>query len=74
MKINIHFWPYLAQLFLEWELLHTKFVEKIKTHFVFGTFFFPKILLFVIQYGKIFWRAGEVTDENMVQAHVTLGN
>jgi hypothetical protein len=35
MKTNIHFFlSYLAQFFLEWEMLHTKVVEKTKTHFV----------------------------------------
>jgi len=24
MKTNIHFWSYLAQFFLEWEMFHTK--------------------------------------------------
>ena len=42
MKTDTHFWPYLAQLFLEWEMLHTKIVEKIKTLFMFGTFFFSE--------------------------------
>jgi len=28
-----------AELFLEWEMFQTKFVEEIKTHFVFDIFF-----------------------------------
>jgi hypothetical protein len=41
MKTNIHFSPYLAQFFLEWKMLQTKFVEKIKTHILCSvTFFF----------------------------------
>jgi len=35
MQINTHFWSYLAQFLLEWEMFQTKVVEKIKTHFVF---------------------------------------
>jgi len=31
MKTNIHFWLYLAELFLEWEMFQTKLAEKIKT-------------------------------------------
>jgi hypothetical protein len=42
MKTNIHFWSYLSKLFLEWEVFRTKFVEKVKTHFVFNKFFFRK--------------------------------
>jgi len=40
MKPNIHFWSYLAQFSLEWEMFQTKDVEKIKTHFVFNNFFY----------------------------------
>jgi len=32
MKTNIHFWSYITQLFLEWNMLQTKVVEKIKIH------------------------------------------
>jgi len=34
LKTNIHFWSYLAQLFLEWEMLQTNVIlaENIKTH------------------------------------------
>ena len=39
MKTNIHFVSYLFQFFLEREMFQTKFVEKIKTHFVFSNFF-----------------------------------
>ena len=41
MKTNIHFWPYLAEFFLEWEMFETKILEKIKTHILcVVTFFF----------------------------------
>jgi hypothetical protein len=40
MKSNIHVWSYLAHFFLEWEMLQTEVVETIKTHFMFGIFFF----------------------------------
>ena len=32
LKTARHFWPYLAQFFLEWENFQTNIVEKIKTH------------------------------------------
>ena len=32
MKTNIRFWSYLTQFLLEWEVLQTKVVEKIKTN------------------------------------------
>ena len=41
-KTNIHLSLYLAQFFLEWEMLQTKVVEKIKTRILCSiTFFFP---------------------------------
>ena len=30
IKINIHFWSFLAQFFLDWEIFWTKVVDKIK--------------------------------------------
>ena len=33
MKAYTHLWQYIAEIFLEWEMLHTKFVEKIKIQF-----------------------------------------
>jgi hypothetical protein len=42
MKTNIHFWSYLAQFFLEWEIFQTKFVEKIKTHILCSVNFFSE--------------------------------
>ena len=35
MKANIHFWSYLIQFFLEWEMFQTNIVEKIKTHILY---------------------------------------
>jgi len=36
------FLSHLAQFFLEWDVFQTKFVEKIKTNFVFNNLFFRK--------------------------------
>jgi len=42
----VHLW-YLAEFFLEWEMLQTKFAEKIKkTYFMFINFSPPKIVPF----------------------------
>jgi hypothetical protein len=35
MKTSIHFWSYVAQFFLEWEMFHTNVIEKVKTPFMF---------------------------------------
>jgi hypothetical protein len=42
MKTSLHFWSYLAHLFLKWEMFHAKSVEKIKTHNWFSVTFFRK--------------------------------
>jgi hypothetical protein len=39
METNIHFWPYLTQFFLEWEMFERDFVQKIKTLFTFSNCF-----------------------------------
>ena len=36
MKTNIHFWSYLAQFFLEWEMFQTEVVEKAQTHVLYS--------------------------------------
>ena len=35
MTTYVHFGSHLAQFFLEWEKIQTKFVEKTNTHFYF---------------------------------------
>ena len=39
MNTNIYCWSYHAQFFLEWETVHIKIVEKIKTHILYATKF-----------------------------------
>jgi hypothetical protein len=39
MNTYIHLWYYLAQFVWEWEIFQSKFVEKIKTHFMFHNAF-----------------------------------
>ena len=34
-----HFWWHLAEFFVEWEMFHTIFVEKIQTHAFFSIIF-----------------------------------
>ena len=34
MNTNIHFWSYLVHFLLEWKMLKTKFVGRIKTYFM----------------------------------------
>ena len=50
LKTNIHFWSYLVQFFLEWEMFQTQVVGEIKTHIVCSVTFFPKIMPFMIWY------------------------
>jgi hypothetical protein len=74
MKTTRHFWSYLAQFFLEWEMLQTKVVEEIKTHFLCSvTFFPPKSAVYEIMVEK-YCRVGQATDDNMVHLLYMLDN
>ena len=42
MKTTWHFWSYLSQFFIEWEMFRTEFVEEIKTHILCSITFFQK--------------------------------
>jgi hypothetical protein len=66
IKTNIHFWKYTAQFFLEWKMLQTKAVEKIKTHILRSITFFRKSRRLwdnVEKYG----RSGQATDDNTIR-------
>ena len=39
----IHFWSYLAHFFLEWKMIQTKVVQKIKTHILCSITFFQEL-------------------------------
>jgi hypothetical protein len=67
MKTNIHFWKYLTQFFLEWEISQTNIVEKIKTHIVFKNFFFKSCLVWDNVEKRI--RAGHDIDVDMAYVH-----
>ena len=70
--IYVHFWSYLAQFFLEWEMFQTNVVEIIKTHILCSaTFFFKSCLLW--DNVEEYCREGQATDGNMEHAHCMLG-
>ena len=71
MKTNIHFLSYLAHFFLEWEMLQTKFVEKIKTHSFFSVTLFLKSCRLWDNVEK-YSRAGQATGDNMAYAYCML--
>ena len=67
MKTNIHVLSYLAQLFLEWEMLQTKIVEKFKTNIlclIIFFFFFENRAVNLEKYCRV----GQATDANMAHA------
>jgi len=70
MKTNVHFLSYLPQFSLEWEMFQTTIVEKIKTHFVLGIFFFKSCRLW--ENVEKYCRAGHATDDNTAHAHCML--
>ena len=55
MKTFSHLWKYLAEFFLEWEAFQIKVVQKIKTHFMFSTFFSENRAIY------------EITSKNVVE-------
>ena len=71
MQTNMHFWSYLAQFFLEWEMFQTKVVEKIKTHIFCSVTVFRKSCR-LWEYVEKYRRAEQITDDNRVHAHCTL--
>jgi hypothetical protein len=70
MKTKVHFSSYHAQLFLEWEILQTKVVEKIKAHILYSIIFFKWCGL----WDKVekFCRAGKATYDNKAHVHCML--
>jgi len=66
MKTNLHFWPYLAYVFLDWEMIQTKVVEKIKTHILYPIMFFSKIVP-LWNNVETFCRPGQATDDNIIE-------
>jgi len=71
MKTYIYLWSCLTYSFLEWELLQTKTVEKIKTHVLRSITFFRKSR-YLWDNAEKFGTAGEGTDDNMAHVHCML--
>ena len=68
VKVNIDFWSYLLQFFLEWNIFHTKVVEKIKTHILCsGTICRKYYRLW--DNAVNYCREGQATDDDMPLAH-----
>jgi hypothetical protein len=71
MKTNIHFLSFLAQLFLEWEMLQTNVIENIKTH-ILCTVTFLKELCSLRDNVEKCCTAVQATDGNVSHAHCML--
>ena len=67
MKTKMHFWSYLAQFFLEREMFHRKFVEKIKTHSIFNNIFRKSCSLW--DNVDTYCAAEQATDDSMAHKH-----
>ena len=53
MKTNVHVWSYLAQLFLEWEMFRSNFIEKFKKKaFYDQKLFFENHFVFEVMWKK----------------------
>ena len=66
MQTDIHFWSYLAQFFLEWEMFQTKVVEKIKTHILCSITFLQKSWR-LWDNVEIYCRARQAADVNIIR-------
>jgi hypothetical protein len=64
MKIYIHLWQCLVELFLEWEMFQTKIVEKIETHFMINSLFYAESSAVYDNAWKKNGRARQVTDDH----------
>jgi hypothetical protein len=64
MQTYVHLSKYLTQFFLEWEMFHTKVVEKVKTH-ILCSITFPKLCCLWDNVKKC-GRARQATDDNTV--------
>jgi len=71
MKTNAHFWYYLAEFFLEWEMFRTKVVDEVKTNILFQYLFSEK-RVFYEKAEK--YRTGKKWQYIMAQAHCILDN
>ena len=71
MKADIHFWSYLTQFFLEWEMLQKKVVEKIETHILYSVTFSRKSCRLWDNVQK-YVRAVQTTNEDTAHAHCML--
>jgi hypothetical protein len=72
MKTNIHFWSYLAQFFLEWEISTQNLYRNSKY-----TFYAQYCILENRAVYDIMWKkncgSGQATDDNMAHAHLHAG-
>ena len=50
MKTSIHFWSYLTQFSLEWDMFQTEVVEKLKTYFLCSANFFRNNAVYEIMW------------------------
>ena len=67
---NIHFVSYLAHFLLEWEMVQTKIVDKIKTHILCSSNFFSKIMPW--DNVEKYCRVGQAANDNTAHAQCML--
>jgi hypothetical protein len=65
MNTYVHLWHYLTEFFLEWEMIQTKFVEKIKTHILYSITFSRKLCRLWYNAEK-YGTARQATDDNII--------
>jgi hypothetical protein len=73
MKTNVYLWQYLTEFLLEWEMVHTKIVEKIKTHILRSVNLSENPAVYAIMYRNILQsRTGHRWQNNTAHAYCRL--
>jgi hypothetical protein len=71
-QTDIHFLSYLAQFFLERQMLQTDGVEKTKTRILLSVTFFSRKSCCLWDNVEKYCRVGQATDDNMAHARCML--
>ena len=66
MKTCVNLWYYIAEFFFGREMFQNKFVEKIKSHFMFNNFLSKSSTVFYMMWKK-HSRARKATDDNIIR-------
>ena len=67
MKTYVQLWQYLAEFFIEWEMMQTKVAEKIKTHISRSIIVFLSKIMPLMTNVEKYFTAGQATDGSITR-------